>query len=85
MLDNVRKACSLAIRALSFPDMVKALGNNRKHMGIKQGIVNSFAIPAVLDQAVLFENAELVGNGALGHTELLSNIVDAFFFINQCV
>ena len=54
-------------------------------MGVKQRVIDGLAVPAVFDEAVLFEDAELVGNCALGHSQFFGDVVDAFFFVNQGV
>lgn len=48
-----------------FPDMVKPLGDYCQNMGVEQGVIDGLTFPAVLDQTVLFEYTELVGNSAL--------------------
>ncbi len=55
---NARKFLSykrkIIMRTL-FANMVKPLGNDGENMGIKQGVIDCLAFPAVLDQTVLFE------------------------------
>ena len=68
-----------------FPDMLQALIDDCKHMGVQQGIINGFSVPAVFDQAALFQDAELMGNGALGHAQFRCNVINAFFFVHQGV
>lgn len=65
--------------------MVKSLGNNCENMRVKKRVIDSLSFPAVLDQTVLFEYTELVGNSALRHVEFIGDVVDAFFMVEQCI
>lgn len=52
-------------------DMLHALADNGTHVVVGQGVKYGFSLPAALDQFVAFENAQLVGDGALGHIQRL--------------
>ena len=57
--------------------MIQPLGQDGGHMGVCQGIVNGFSVPAELYKRHLFQYPELVGNCALGHPQQLGDIADA--------
>ena len=65
--------------------MFHALAQNAAHMFIQEGIEDGLAFPAELDKPVLFQDAQLVGYGALGHIQQLCDITDAHFAFQQYI
>lgn len=54
-------------------------------MVILQGVEDGLSLPAEFHQAALLENAELVGNGALGHIEELGDVAYAHLALQKDV
>ena len=52
-------------------------------MFIQKGIEYGFPIPAEFDKAALFEDAQLMGDSALGHIQKLCQVADAHFMLHQ--
>ena len=48
-------------------------------MGVGQRVVNGFSIPAELHQSGLLQDTELMGNGALGHSQKVGDVADTEF------
>ncbi len=66
-----------------FRYMLQPLGQDRVYMGIRQGIIDGFAVPAELHQLALLQYTELMGDGALGHAKGPGNIADAQLLAGQ--
>ena len=64
-------------------DMLQALEQNGLHMSICQGVENGFSIPAGLDQCCMFQNPQLMGDGALVHVQAVRDLLDAQFLPAQ--
>lgn len=54
-------------------------------MGVGEGVVDGFAVAAEFYQGGLFEDAELVGDGALGHSQEVGDVADAEFTAGEGV
>ena len=50
-----------------FKHMFQPLCHDGGNVVVRQGIVDGFSLPAEFDKGGMFENTELMGNGALGH------------------
>ena len=63
--------------------MLLTLCNNRPDMLICQGIKDGFAFSAALDQAALFEDAQLMLDRRLRHIQSFRQIADTHFRLKQ--
>ena len=52
-------------------------------MGVRQRIENGLPLPAAGDQPGLLEDAQLVGDGRLGHFQLLCDVPHALLLMEQ--
>ena len=57
--------------------MPPSLVDNCPHMIVRQRIENGLSLPSALHQLALFQDAELMGYGRLGHVQSLRQIADA--------
>lgn len=59
--------------------MVETLGQDGGYVGVGKGVVDGFAVAAEFYQGGLFEDAQLVGDGTLGHSQEVGDVADAEF------
>ena len=59
---------------LVFFDMIPSLIDDGADMVVRKGIENGFPFSAAFYQFVLLQDAELMGNGRLGHVQHLCKI-----------
>ena len=57
----------------------EAFPGHMTHMAIRQRIEDGLALPAAFHQSRLFQNSQLMGDGALGHIQPVGNILHAQF------